>query len=60
MSVVMFGAMLLAVLVTVDWYVWGATFASDVRLPTRSTQAKGATVAAPEREHENAGFKHVA
>ena len=60
MSVVMLGAVLLALLVAVDWYVWGATFASDLRLPTRSTQAKGTIVAAQEREHENAGFKHVA
>jgi hypothetical protein len=59
-SVAIMGVVLLAVLVAVDWYVWGATFASDLRLPKRTAQAKGTTIPAPEREREDAGFKHVA
>lgn len=59
-SVVVMGLVLLAVLAAVDWYVWGATFAPDLRLPKRTAQSQGMTIAAPEREREDAGFKHVA
>jgi len=59
-SVVIMGVALLAVLAAVDWYVWGATFASDLRLPKRAALANGATVPAAQREHEDAGFKRVA
>lgn len=59
-SVVIMGVVLLAVLAAVDWYVWGATFASDFRLPKREAQAKATTIPAAHQDRENAGFKHVA
>lgn len=59
-SVIILGVVLVAALMTLDWYVWGATYASDFSLPRRETRAKAATPPVAEAEHEDAGFKHVA
>ena len=59
MSILIMSAVALALLVAVDWYVWGATFASDRRLPKQAA-APAQNVAVGQQDHEDAGFKHVA
>lgn len=58
-SILIMSAVALALLVAVDWYVWGATFASDRRLPKRAA-APAQNVMVGQQDHEDAGFKHVA
>jgi hypothetical protein len=57
-SILVVSAMLFSLLIAVDWFVWGPTFASSRRLPKQAAPAKVA--AADQVENENAGFKHVA
>jgi hypothetical protein len=59
MSILIMSAVALALLVAVDWYVWGATFASDRRFP-KQTAAPAQNVTVRQQDHEDAGFKHVA
>jgi hypothetical protein len=59
-SVAIWGVALLAALVAVDWYVWAATFASNLRLPKLAAQTQKAPAPTTYEERENAGFKHVA
>ena len=64
-SILTSGAILAAILVAADWYVWGLTYASDFRQPRR-VKPQGAgnpttTSAATGRGHdEGHGFKQVA